>query len=310
MKRADGSILSANFPAHNRLSQNKVDRDYGIYRCMVKAVLYVDDVKNTTFKNKQVTYEVVILGGMQEGQIIPNVKAMNFLGGENNYSERIFRALESPLSGPGRKVMADQKGDIVYVGYTQGDKTAPIIIGCGTQPLDEDKTGATIADGPRWVEEYNGLKREINKLGELLLTQKTGTLDADKNIFVPDAADTFEQKESWETGEKHTREFKSGLKVAIDGVADSYKVTASGGASILAKAGKVAIGTSATELIQQISDSLEKLVTVFTAVKGHIHTAGNLGYPVSGPDTTADWATAASELATIKGLIDSIKGTL
>ena len=309
MKRADGSILSANFPAYSRLYKNVVDRDYGIYRCMVKTVLFTDDKKNTTFKNKQVTYEVVILGGFNEGQIIPNVKAMNFLGGENNYSERIFRALEKPLAGNNRKVMADQTGDIVYVGFVQGDKTAPIIIGCGTQHLDKDKTGATIADGPRWVEEYNGLKREINKLGELLLTQKTGTLDGVKNIFVPDAADTFEQKESWETGEKHTREFKGGLKVAIDGVADSYKVTTSGGASILAKAGKVAIGTSTTELIQEVINELTALNTLFTTVGPHTH-LGNLGYPTSPPTTAAAWATAASSMNSIKALLEAIKGTL
>lgn len=184
-KRQDGSILSSNTPDKRFMRTEKVDRDYSIYRCMITKVRYIDDPDNYTFQNKQVVYNAVILGGKMEGQEIQNIKTANMYGGQHNFHEKIWRAIEPNARGMGNKSVAEQEGDIVFVAYVQGSTSAPIIIGGGTQPLDEDSTGATRADGHRLRSQYNGLFEEINKDGEWEFTRKGGSYDTSKDFFTP-----------------------------------------------------------------------------------------------------------------------------
>lgn len=183
VQRQDGSIQSANTPTYNKLAKNRVERDYGIYRCMVTRVNFTDEETNLTFENKQVTYEAVILGGPKEGQVLQNIKAMNEFGGEYNYAEKIYRPLETKALN--EKHIAEQKGDIIFVGFLQGNMRAPVIIGSGVQPLDKDKTGATKADGFRYRKEYNGVFQEINKTGEWELLRKGGELNDETGVLTP-----------------------------------------------------------------------------------------------------------------------------
>jgi hypothetical protein len=183
--RNDGSVQSANTPDARFLSRNKVDRDYAIYRCMVSQVNYIDDPSNTTFQNKQVTYNAVIIGGKKEGQEIQNIKSAFSYGGEHNFHEKIWRSIEPNTKGIGEKPIAEQTGDIVFVAFVQGDTSAPVIVGGGTQPLDEDSTGATRADGHRMRSQYNGIFEEINKSGEWEFVRKGGAYDDAKDFFTP-----------------------------------------------------------------------------------------------------------------------------
>jgi hypothetical protein len=83
-----------------------------------------------------------------------------------------------------------------------------------------------------------------------------------------------------------------------------------GTAELNLKAGKVALGASGVELLQKISDSLDKLITWANTV-GAIHThIGNLGYPTAPPDQASGYTQLGSDLSTIKSAIDGIKGTL
>lgn len=182
MQRLDGSVRSSNTP--NSLYADQVEMDYDTYRCMVVKVYYIDDQKNFTFDNKQVTYDCIVLGGRREGQIIANCKMVNYLGGQFNYHERILRPAESPFNGPGRVLPKEQKGDIVYVQFV-GKTSNPIIIGLGTHMLDKDTTGAKKNDGPRWLEEYNGVNTHVNKTGEYELVRKGGTFNSAKGYFTP-----------------------------------------------------------------------------------------------------------------------------
>lgn len=129
--------------------------------------------------------------------------------------------------------------------------------------------------------------------------------------------------------EKVTLTFKSGLTVTIDGKDDFVKIQTKEGASVLVdgkndvielkdkasgkiklKGEKVAIGASSAELLQQISDSLQKIIT-WTNTVGAIHDhLGNLGYPTAVPTQASGYTTLGTELSTIKGLVDGIKGTL
>lgn len=182
-ERQDGSVRSANTPVYSQQAKTRVDKDHGIYRCMVTRVYFTDDDQNLTFDNKQVTYDCVILGGPKEGQIIPNVKAMNAYGGEFNYAEKIYRPIETKALN--EKRLSEHKGDIVYVGFLQGNTRAGVIIGGGVHPLDKDLTGAKKADGFRVRSEYNGVFEEINKSGEYELRRKGGELNTTTGVFAP-----------------------------------------------------------------------------------------------------------------------------
>lgn len=185
MLRRDGSIQSANLPTKDSLYQNKVGVDHAIYRCMITKVYFVDDPLNITFDNKQVTYDATIIGGRREGQILNNIRTISSLGGQYNYEERVFRKATAPFSGPTKVSLSKQTGDIVYVGFLVGDMSLPIIIGCGTHPLDKTTTGATIAEGSRSIKEYNGVNESINKDGEWELVRKGGTYNSTSQYFVP-----------------------------------------------------------------------------------------------------------------------------
>lgn len=190
MQRQDGSVKSANTPTYDRLAKNRVDKDYGIYRCMITRVNFTDEETNLTFENKQVTYEAVILGGPKEGQVLQNVKAMNDYGGEFNYAEKIYRPVETKNLKDKR--ISEHKGDIVYIGFLQGNLRAPVILGGGVQPFDKDSTGATKADGFRMRKEYNGVFEEINKSGEFELLRKGGELNEETGVLTPASGEAEE----------------------------------------------------------------------------------------------------------------------
>jgi hypothetical protein len=219
--RRDGSIRSANLPAKDLLKANLVEIDHNIYRCLITKRYFTDDKKNATFQNKQVTYDAVILGGPKEGQTITNIKLAAHLGGQYNYHERILRPAQDPITGRGAVPLAEQKGDIIYVAFV-GKTSNPVIIGLGTHPLDLDTTGATKDDGMRYVEEYNGIFRSINKDGEFEFIRKGGVYNEDKQYFVP--ADRSEEEQNGsETPEKFQArlKFSDGLMLWEDPVNSS-----------------------------------------------------------------------------------------
>lgn len=204
--RQDGSIQSANTPDGRFLAKNRIDRDYAIYRCMISKVNYIDDPQNYTFQNKQITYSAVIIGGKKEGQTIENIKSSNQYGGEHNFYERVWRQIEPNTKGIGEKPIAEQTGDIVFVAFIQGDTSAPVILSGGTQPLDEDSTGATRADGHRLRSQYNGVFEEINKDGEWEFTRKGGAYDDVKDFFTPqDKQESPEEEKLFEARFKFSK---------------------------------------------------------------------------------------------------------
>lgn len=75
---------------------------------------------------------------------------------------------------------------------------------------------------------------------------------------------------------------------------------------------KIALGSDGIELLQQISNQLDKLATLFEQAKNHVHEIGNLGYPTSPPSQPfiTAWETAKSNMKEIKAKVDTIKGTL
>lgn len=96
------------------------------------------------------------------------------------------------------------------------------------------------------------------------------------------------------------------LSVKVEG---DIEIEAGGGAKGKFASGQVAFGTSSIELLQQLSDTLQSLIALTASMQTETH-IGNMGYPTAVPDNAGDYATAESELSALKGLVDTIKGSL
>lgn len=110
-------------------------------------------------------------------------------------------------------------------------------------------------------------------------------------------------------GDKVLAETAGGSKMLVDGSSGTIEVKDNGTGKLKITGDKVALGASSAELLQQISDALQELITFANSEQKHVHT-GNLGYPTSPPVTASNWGSLGSALSAIKGLVDGIKGSL
>ncbi len=225
--RPDGSIQSSATPTLQNIGDAP---DYALYRCMVTSIIYTDSPSNITSKatNPRVLYDVVVLGGFASGQTMSNCRLASDLGGNDSYWERILRASTKDIS-KGR--LSDGDGDIVFVQFIQGHSGYPVIIALDHGMNTTGITGATQAQGPRSLTQFNGVQEEINKDGELIIRVKGGVATAAKGKFAPSATPlaTFKTDKT----EKHTRTYKSGLAIAEDGANDKITETFKGGLSVV-----------------------------------------------------------------------------
>lgn len=183
-RRYDNSVQSNNTPTPQNMGRKP---DYKVYRCMVKKVLFTDNENNYT-KNSQspkVLYDVIVLGGFQEGQVIYNCFMLNPFGGNSGYSERVLKASTKDLN---KVSLQEQDGDIVFVQFVQGDRRYPIIMGvdAGISPI---VPGATSEDGSIARSEFNGISETIDNEGQYTMTRRGGTYDPVTQVFTPTAED-------------------------------------------------------------------------------------------------------------------------
>jgi hypothetical protein len=307
-QRWNGSIQSANTPTTDK---EGIPRDnYALYRCMVISVTYADDPNNISknSKNPEVFYECIIMGGVESGQILTNCRLAQYL----NYSERTL----TPSSKDVKKDPLDaHDGDVVWIEFVQGHDDYPTIL-----MLDKaisDDTAAKKADGPRLIEIYNGLQRNINNRGELIMKMYGGKVTNAR--FVPNIEtivqeewlSTEQVKTTFKSGlvqtidgknDKLDLAFKAGLSVTYDGKNDKAEIKTSGGvtATIDGKGSKISMKAGSTEVLidgnsgkislkgdfVDLGASVADFVTQFTqlasAFATHTHT-GNLGAPTSPP---------------------------
>lgn len=289
LRRADGSVYSENTPSGD------FDREssfHGIYKVILVSVKYVDDKKNILGKTQapEVMYDGIIVGGKEEGQQLSNIRdAIESTGEDDNFGERIYKVCSMPVTGTSAVPLSKQDGSVVYVAFINGNSGFPIIIGRAKNALDRAKTGADKSTGPvrRW--QYNGIYFEIDKNGNLTLKRKGGSFDSVNGIF------------------KAVADANNALVKITD---NKITLSTAGGATLNLSQGKVALGANGTELLQQISDQLQKIITFLNAVDStHTH-IGNLGYDTAPPTQASDFTQLGSDLSTIKGKIDSIKGTI
>lgn len=237
IQRWNSSIQSSNTPTFNKVGILR--DDFALYRCMVTEVLYVDDPKNISknAKNPEVLYTVAILGGHASGQTLSYCRLASWLGGSTNHSERILTPATKKLN---KAKLQDQEGDIVFVQFIQGFDSFPVIIALAKGP--KDKSGAKKADGPRFLDIYNGMQTEVNNKGEYKRSITTGETKEGKFTAKKEKLIS----EDWTIDEKVTKTFKSGLKIEEDGKQDKISVTTKGGLKVVSdgKGDKSEITTS------------------------------------------------------------------
>lgn len=240
--RWNGSIQSSNTPTYNKTGISR--DDYAVYRCMVVDTLYVDDDKNISknAKNPEVLYECVILGGSAAGQTLSYCRLASYLGGDSNYSERTLAKSTKDVS---KVKLADHDGDVVYVEFIQGHDAYPVIIALGKGI--NDKIAAKKADGPRFIEAYNGVETLISNKGEVTKTMMGG--ETQDGRFKSGTSAII--KEEWLKDEKIVRTYKTGMTVTEDGVNDKVEIKTSGGVvtSLDGKGNKISIKAGSTEII-------------------------------------------------------------
>ena len=153
------------------------------------------------------------------------------------------------------------------------------------------------------IEDVNGNKVILDYQDNNIRIESVGTTDF---VTANDRADTTGGNQTEDVTGDRTETVGGNLTVTVAG---DINIEASGGAKGKFAGGQVAFGTDSTELLQQISDQLADLQSLFSTVAPHTH-IGNLGYPSAPPDTQAAWQASSGTMASIKALIDSIKASL
>lgn len=300
-RRWNGSVQSTNTPTYNQTGTRR--EDYGFYRCMVTKIYYTDDPQNISknAQNPEVLYDCVILGGSMQGQLISFARMGAWLGGDANYAERILTPASKSISG---NRLSQMDGDIVFVQFIQGHDGYPVIVSLGKGI--SNKKAAKKADGPRTLEEYNGLIREINNKGEYIVTRMGGKTDSatgkfkagtevqakvsfvDGKMVITDNGTTLTIDKA---GESYTRVFKSGLSVTEDGKGDKIEMKTAGGTAVTidGKGNKVSIKAGSAEVLidggsgkisikgdmidlgSSVSDFVTKFTELASAFASHTH---------------------------------------
>lgn len=160
----DGSVLPSGIPVEPR-EPNAHYKKYGLYKGVVLDVYYPDDDKNSN--GERLEYEIRV-----DGHRYTNVIDVSALGGIYNYSQIVRKIVEKT---EGKESSYDNKldGEIVVVGFLDGNSNVPIIMGGIEHNRHPEYTDAklTRALGRRARFEYNGMEVEVDKDGTLTISQ-------------------------------------------------------------------------------------------------------------------------------------------
>lgn len=300
MIRDDGSVRSVNEPVWANRHQV---RDYGLYRGVVREVVYTDDERNDSGAGEpnEVVYNLMVIGGDRDGQLFNNARLVRTLGGWDNFEEIVLKQLEGlTKSDPTSEVALGDlpisdtptfNGDVVYFQFLNGDLHMPVIIGMGYHQAAEAEASAD--DGQRSRKKFNGILTEITKDGEFTWSKDNGSsvpvlpnpsdpLYPFVNQFAPipgqDGAVVFTLGNELDL----SFDYYTGLNVTIDGIADEFSFTSAGGAGYT---------------LNGLSDSHEFATTVGTSVT------------IDGAGDSVGIDSAAGASIVVNGLQDSIDAT-
>ena len=307
--RYDRSVESTALPTYDNIG---AFTDPKLYRCMIIRK-YSPEEKTSNQKavlNKQVLYEVVILGGVKNGQLISNVRCSYTLGGKNNRSEMVLQPCtdwEEVRSKPDK-----WDGDVAYVLFNQGDTSVPVIIA-----YDKNLQNAyTFEDyvGTGSSEQIQGVETNHSSEGEFSHIIKGGTKNPTTGEFDP----TANVDDYWQTfvSIKGLVEFKNKIKTMF--MADwngNVEISTLAGAKYkIQNSNKIALGAQGIELLQQISQQLADIAThthPAPPVVAYALVAGSVSPIIPPPPVgTVPAPSNAGDFTAIKAKIDQIKGTL
>lgn len=298
MNRNDGSINSVNNPTWS----NRYEvRDYGLYKGVIRDILYTDDDRNNSGGGKQneVLYSVMAVGGDRDGQLFDNARVLRGLGGFDNWEEINLKSTEgisrldpasiAAIGDPSINRIDKLGGDVVYFQFLNGDIHMPVIVGMGKHQSD-DQTESAEDEGPKYAKRYNGIKTTISKDGEFAWTKDNGLwVPIFPNIndplmpFINQFAPLVGQEEavSITLGNKYDFKFEYllGLNVTIDGLTDEIAFNTTAGAAYT---------------LSGLKDSFVVGTTVGT------------GLEVSGLTDSISLTTAVGAAVSIDGLSDEI----
>ncbi|CAK0749535.1 hypothetical protein CCP1ISM_330002 [Azospirillaceae bacterium] len=270
--RKDGSIISSNSLAGNasqggslspsdmKKVMNSIGKANEVHLVTIREIYYVDDIKN---KSKyQVEYNIRVEFGDRHGQEYENVTAVNLYGGMMNISEMVYSPKEQTTKGDRNaddSYMFDHDGSQVVIAFMDGYPNKPFIIG-GWNHTNNNVFATKKEDGVRKIEEFNGIRLNINKDGEFILTYYGGKRNSKtKKTALPDTAPTtfkIDKDGSWSVDDKENQLIKISRK--------DKKITISQNASVkpAEEYGKTDISTPGDLVNSIVLDKTAKSITL------------------------------------------------
>lgn len=179
MIRSDGSVRSQNNPVWQNRAQ---PRDYGMYQAVVVSKK-IPNLNLSSTTNAELTYNVRILGGERDGQMIFDCRVSRTMGGHQNYSDTTLKPSEDPTNLPigsqfnFTQFVGKETGDYVYLQFINGDPSLPIIVGFAKHPQDPNSEvpDLPLSLGQQKIQKFNGVKSTIDPSGNYKWSKGLGT---------------------------------------------------------------------------------------------------------------------------------------
>lgn len=170
-KQNDGSVISSYFQLKSEDSRDDIKNEGLVFMLgQVEKIHFTDDKSNVS--KKVVEYDVSVRDDSGGQSTYRNIRLMSDTYGSNDFQETILEFNEVAFSGKLdiSNFFVNKNGTTVVVAHFGGNKDKPFIIGAFPHPA---KSGAKRADGIRKLGEYRGVEWNINKDGELIITQRS-----------------------------------------------------------------------------------------------------------------------------------------
>lgn len=289
MKHPDGSVISQYFGIQDKPPSGDDIYNQGLRLVVgqVEKIHFVDDQSNIS--KKYVEYDVSIRDAKGGQSVLRNVRKIDLLGGANDYEEAVLEANEFASKGKleTSNFFKNKNGTTVLLAFIDGSKDKPIIIAAMQHPT---RTGAKRTDAVRRKGEYRGIQWEINKDGELTLTQ-LGPRGADGKLKTSDKTLTvikFDKSGNLTINDKATNQIKlnnTDVKVEIQSDSKGTKLELDGKNDIITT-------TTAGGLKTEVDGKNDKMV---------VTTAGGLKVEILGQGDKVVFTTAGGPKVTIDG---------
>lgn len=144
---------------------------------VVVARYYVDDQQNRSKRFVEYTCR-----DLHTSELYPGCRQLSQMSGVEDGDDDVLRPSTSFLPGSGSTTGAlvtehtpakDTDGDQVLIGFIQGSRSRPVIVGVFRH--SGSQYGATAADGERRLTQHKGTTLEVNAKGEYTITHKSGS---------------------------------------------------------------------------------------------------------------------------------------